>query len=86
MMRNLRRNVRLLRESARLLREQGELIEHLELERRRSELMYVRIGRDLIEQFLITLDQPETHDVIRDALSQSLRVFNDQIAIIEEHT
>lgn len=57
----------------------------LQHEKRAAELAYMRISRDLIEQFLIALDQPENHDQIRDRLTCSLGCYRDEIAILEEH-
>lgn len=49
------------------------------------QLAYNRICRDMLEQFLIALDQPEIHDELRARLAQSLRFYRDEIAVMEEH-
>ena len=84
-MRELLRSARLLWLAAEVIGQQREQIEALAAERDATELAYQRICRDLMEQFLITLDQPETHDEVRARLVQSLGFYRDEIAVREEH-
>jgi hypothetical protein len=58
---------------------------NLSKEKYEAELAYMRIGRDLIEQFLIALDTPENHDQYRERLASSLSVYKDEICVREEH-
>lgn len=69
----------------RIIVEQAEKIRLLQTERDCAELAYMRIGRDLIEQFLIALDTPENHDEMRERLTTSLGFYRDEIAVREEH-
>lgn len=68
-----------------LILEMDEIIGRLDADKRAAELAYMRIGRDLIEQFLIALDTPENHDLVRDRLTTSLGFYRDEIAVREEH-
>lgn len=86
------RGTRLLYQAAQTIRQQNQMlidqhqrIERLEHEKARVELAYMRIGRDLIEQFLIALDTPEDNDVIRERLTVGLGFYRDEIAVKEEH-
>ncbi len=79
------RHARLLWMAAQVINEQRRQITSLEEAKRDVELAYMRIGRDLIEQFLITLDQPELQDEIRPRLTQALGFYRDEIAVREEH-
>lgn len=83
-MRLLIRHARLLYAAAQVIAEQRRLIDQLAAEKEASELAYMRVGRDLIEQFLITLDMPENHDEIRGRLKVSLGFYRDEIAVREE--
>lgn len=83
---------RLLLQAARTIRlqneildDQNERIELLEHEKMCVELAYMRISRDLLEQFLIALDCPENHDEVRDKVFASLGFYRDEIAVREEH-
>jgi len=76
---------RLLWQAAQTIREQNAIIISLQHERQCGELAYMRIGRDLIEQFLIALDHPESHDQYRQRLANSLAFYRDEIAVREEH-
>lgn len=76
---------RLLWQAAKTINQQNEIIHALQEEVLTAELAYMRIGRDLIEQFLIALDKPEDHDVYRQRLSRSLGFYRDEIAVREEH-
>ena len=76
---------RLLLRAAETVRAQNDVIVRLENDRRDAELAYMRISRDLIEQFLIALDKPEDHDIFRDRLHTSLGFYRDEIAVREEH-
>ncbi len=67
------------------IRRQQRIIAQLEREVVVAELAYMRIGRDLIEQFLIALDSPENHDEFRERLTTSLGFYRDEIAVREEH-
>lgn len=67
------------------IRTQNLLIEMLRADKNAAELAYMRIGRDLIEQFLIALDNPEGHDDYRERLATSLGFYRDEIAVREEH-
>lgn len=75
----------LLRKAARIVRYQQNRIVELEHEVLAAELQYMRIGRDMLEQFLIALDCPEDHDEFRERLSESLGFYRDEIAVREEH-
>jgi len=86
------RGTRLLNQAAQIIRQQRELlaaqndtISRLQTEKVCAELAYMRISRDLIEQFLIALDTPEDHDIFRDRLYTSLGFYRDEIAVREEH-
>lgn len=79
------KTTRLLWQAANTIRQQNEIIIQLQHETRAAELAYMRIGRDLIEQFLIALDTPENHDQIRERLTTSLGFYRDEIAVLEEH-
>ena len=72
-------------QAGKTIRRQNALIVRLENDRRDAELAYMRISRDLIEQFLIALDKPEDHDIFRDRLHTSLGFYRDEIAVREEH-
>jgi hypothetical protein len=76
---------RLLHQAIRTIRQQNEIIVRLQNDKTAAELAYMRIGRDLIEQFLISLDTPENHDVYRERLTTSLGFYRDEIAVREEH-
>ena len=67
------------------IRTQNLLIDMLRADKNAAELAYMRIGRDLIEQFLIALDNPEGHDEYRERLATSLGFYRDEIAVREEH-
>ncbi len=77
--------VRLLYAAAQTIREQTRLIARLQADHDAAELAYMRISRDLIEQFLIALDMPERNDVYRERLTTSLGFYRDEIAVREEH-
>ncbi len=84
--------VRMLKQATEIIHRQQKLIvdlrdqnDRLMAEKNASEVAYMRIGRDLIEQFLISLDMPENQDVIRDRLTTSLGFYRDEIAVREEH-
>jgi hypothetical protein len=81
----LLRSARLLWLAAEVIGQQREQIETLAADRDATELAYQRICRDLMEQFLITLDMPETHDEVRARLVESLGFYRDEIAVREEH-
>jgi hypothetical protein len=84
-MKTLLRSARLLWLAAEVIGNQRQQIEDLAAERDATELAYQRICRDLMEQFLITLDQPEMQDEIRARLVESLGFYRDEIAVKEEH-
>ncbi len=84
-MRLLVRHARLMWAAAQVIREQRQLIDRLEQEKDATELAYMRISKDLIEQFIITLDMPENQDEIRDRLFTALGFYRDEIATREEH-
>lgn len=44
-----------------------------------------RHNRDIIAQFLIVLDEPETHDELRETLHEALMDLSDHVARLEEH-
>lgn len=75
----------LVRRQARMIVAQNETIVRLEAEKQCVELAYMRIGRDLMEQFLVALDQPENHGMYRERLFESLGFYRDEIAVREEH-
>ena len=82
---------KLMRQAYGIISRQQRLIHQLNLENDRlvlekdaMELAYQRIGRDLIEQFLIALDTPENHDAIRERLVTGLGFYRDEIAVREE--
>ncbi len=76
---------RLMWRAAFALRSANDMIARLQQDRDATELAYMRISRDLIEQFLIALDQPERADEFRHSLHQSLGFYRDEIAVREEH-
>ncbi len=73
----------------------GELQEMLESPRDLMELVVARANheqlvaarhnRDMIAQFLIALDNPETHDDLKEVLHEALQDMSDQVARFEEH-
>ena len=79
------RTTRLLLAATHALWQQQRLITRLQKEKVEVELAYMRIGRYLIEQFLIALDTPEHNDQIRERLTTSLGFYRDEIAVREEH-
>lgn len=79
-------SVRLLRQAVSTIMRQQSLIVQLQREKRDVELAYMRIGRDLIEQFLISLEQPENHDAYRERLTAGLGFYRDEICVREEHS
>ncbi len=79
------RTTRLLWQAATAIREANQIIVQLQTEKRDLELAYMRIGRDLIEQFLVTLDTPEEQDIIRQRMTTALGFYRDEIAVREEH-
>ena len=76
---------RLLWQAIQTIRYQNQIMARMQADREASELAYMRIGRDLIEQFLIALDQPERADEFRERLYPSLSFYRDEIAVREEH-
>jgi hypothetical protein len=68
-----------------LIRDLAESLGRAEHERECVELAYMRISRDMLEQFLIALDQPENQDQIRERITMSLGFYRDEIAVREEH-
>ncbi len=78
------RHARLMWAAAQIIAEQRQMIQRLDADKVAAELAYMRIGRDLIEQFLISLDTPENHDVIRERLWTALGFYRDEIAVREE--
>jgi 2C-methyl-D-erythritol 2,4-cyclodiphosphate synthase len=78
-------SVRLLRQAAAVIRRQQKEIARLHAEVRAAELTYMRIARDMLEQFLIVLDLPEEQDEIRERMTTSLGFYRDEIAVREEH-
>lgn len=79
------KTMRLLYQAAQTIRDQNRVIDLLQQEVLTAELAYMRIGRDLIEQFLIALDKTEEHDEFRERLTTSLGFYRDEIAVREEH-
>jgi hypothetical protein len=67
-----------------LILTQQEMIAALRDEVRRTDLERSRISRDLIEQFLITLDRPDLQDEARDGLFRARMEFMDHVARLEE--
>jgi hypothetical protein len=63
---------------------QQQLIAALRNQVRLTELQHTRISRDLIEQFLITLDRPDLQDDARDGLFRARMEFMDHVARLEE--
>ena len=53
--------------------------------RNQDMLQAARHNRDMISQFLIALDAPETHDELRATLHESLMDLADHVARLEEH-
>jgi hypothetical protein len=76
--------LRLLRYSAAVIVRQQRQIDQQKADVAAAELAYMRIGRDLIEQFLIALDKPEEHDLFRERLTVGLGFYRDEIAVREE--
>ncbi len=54
-------------------------------ERNKDAIAAARHNRDMISQFLIALDQPETHDELRETLHEALRDLSDEVARAEEY-
>ena len=79
------RTTRLLWQAIRTIGLQREAIAALEQEKLMVELAYMRISRDLMEQFLIALDQPEYQDDVRENLTNAIGFYRDEIAVREEH-
>lgn len=79
------KTARLLWQAANVIAEQRATISRLKADNTATELAYMRIGRDLIEQFLIALDKPEDHDLFRERLTTGLGFYRDEIAVREEH-
>lgn len=86
-------SVNLLRQAFLIIVRQQRLIhqlnqenDRLAAERTAAELAYMRISRDLMEQFLIALDRPEDQDEIRERLVVGLGFYRDEIAVKEEHS
>jgi hypothetical protein len=75
----------MLRQATQVVFQQQRRIMQLEHEVVAAELQYMRIGRDMLEQFLIALDHPEDHDAFRERLDESLGFYRDEIAVREEH-
>lgn len=75
----------MLEDALRLSHQQDALIRDLTRELRRRDLAYCRHLRDLIEQFLIVLDQPEHHDAVRAKMAAALSDLSDQVAREQEH-
>jgi hypothetical protein len=67
-----------------LILTQQEMIAALRDEVRRTDLERSRISRDLIEQFLITLDRPDLQEDARDGLFRARMEFMDHVARLEE--
>lgn len=78
-------SARLLRQAGATIFRQQQHITRLEHEVRVAELQYMRIARDLMEQFLIALDHPEDHYLFSERLNESLAFYRDEIAVREEH-
>lgn len=74
-----------IRDQNKLICDLAETVGRLEYEKETVELAYMRISRDMLEQFLIALDQPENHDEFRQRVYTSLSVYRDEIAVREEH-
>jgi hypothetical protein len=74
-----------IRQQTQIIVEQHDALARLETEKACAELAYMRISRDLIEQFLIALDMPENNLEYRDRLSDALGFYRDEIAVREEH-
>lgn len=53
--------------------------------RNQDMLQAARHNRDMISQFLIALDAPETHEDLRETLHEALRDLSDELARAEEH-
>jgi hypothetical protein len=64
---------------------QTESLAFLILQRQRELLEEARVHRDMILQFLISLDNPETHDELRETLHAAHADMADQVARYEEH-
>ncbi len=84
-------NARLLWAAANVIRDQRHLIDtlaaqidRLAADKDAAELAYIRISRDLIDQFLIALETPEDNDVFRDRLLVAQGFYRDEIAVREE--
>lgn len=74
-----------IRDQNRLIADLAETIGRVEQEKDSVELAYMRISRDMLEQFLIALDTPEHQDEFRDRIYTSLTVYRDEIAVREEY-
>ncbi len=68
-----------------VLGDQRAIIHYLQEEASARRLEYARNTRDLIEHFLITLDEPELHGQVRHQLLDSLTDLSDEVARLEEH-
>jgi hypothetical protein len=78
-------NLDLLAELAQVARGQQAVILSLQSEIGMMKLIHARAVRDLIEQFLISLDHPEHEDELRERLFLGLRDLSDEVARLEEH-
>lgn len=64
--------------------QQRDIITRKDEEILRLKLEYSRWGRDIIQNFLIALDQPDVD--MRDVLWQAVADMNDEVARLEEHS
>lgn len=76
----------LLQQSWLLIEQQNQVIARMQNAEIDVTLAYTRISRDMVAQFLITLNLPETQEQAREGLQRSLAEFNDEIARLEEQT
>ena len=63
----------------------SEAMAFMVTQRNREMVEQTRHNRDMISQFLIALDQPDTHDDLRETLHAALRDLSDQVARMEEN-
>jgi len=64
---------------------QAEVIASQERDIMQLKLEYTRWGRDIIENFLIGLDNPEDEDELREFLEKAHIDLSDEVARIEEY-
>ena len=72
------RNLALLESLLELVKAQQQLIAT-------QQVSYSRTYRDLLQNFLIALDNPEEHEGVKELLHDALCDLSDEVARLEEH-